>query len=259
MITELVPKSAGIELELGRKRSELAELEAELSQEELELLTLRTDLLDFQTAYLKALGPLYAELDRIEAENAEFRARLRPGDCQARRRAEQARAKAEDSARAAGQFRDTDPETRTKPTEALKKLYRDFAKRFHPDLATEEAERNRLEKLMAEANQAYAGGDEARLRQLAEQGEKAPETVRGNGPAAELERVLRKIAQVRERLREIADETAELKGSSLFQLWQRAQDASEHGLNLIREMAGFLNREIAKASRQTARFKTGRA
>jgi hypothetical protein len=259
MITELVPKSAGIELELERKRSELAVLEAELSQQELELLTFRTELLNFQAAYLKALGPLYAELDRIEAENAECRARLRPDDRQARLRAERARARAEDSARAAGQLGDADPEARPKPTEALKKLYRDFAKRFHPDLATDEAERRRLEKLMAEANQAYSGGDEARLRQLVEQGEKAPEMVRGDGPAAELERVLRKIAQVRERLRAIADETAELKGSSLFQLRQRAKDASEHGLDLIREMAGFLNREIAKALRRAARFETDRA
>jgi len=49
------------------------------------------------------------------------------------------------------------------PSENLKKLYREVAKRVHPDLATEESERQRRHELMAEANRAYAEGDEARL------------------------------------------------------------------------------------------------
>ena len=49
---------------------------------------------------------------------------------------------------------------------SLKKLYREIAKRIHPDLATDEKDRARRHKLMAEANRAYEDGDEARIVQL---------------------------------------------------------------------------------------------
>ena len=53
-----------------------------------------------------------------------------------------------------------------KSSESLKKLYREVAKAIHPDLTTDEKERVRREKLMAEANLAYGEGNEAKLQSI---------------------------------------------------------------------------------------------
>jgi hypothetical protein len=47
---------------------------------------------------------------------------------------------------------------------------------------------------MAEANRAYEEGDEERLRVILQEWEGSPESVKGDGPGAELVRVIRKIA-----------------------------------------------------------------
>src|ERR1035438_4594398 len=67
----------------------------------------------------------------------------------------------------------------------LKTLYREVAKRVHPDLATDEADRHKREQLMAEANAAYQRGDADALRRILEEYEGSPESVRGAGIAAD--------------------------------------------------------------------------
>src|SRR5207249_2115239 len=94
------------------------------------------------------------------------------------------------------------------PSEPLKTLYRTVAKRVHPDLTTDAQARIRRTALMAEANGAYAAGDICRLQAILDQWDNAPDTVEGTGVGAELIRVIRKIAQVEQRLRDIAAEVA---------------------------------------------------
>ena len=47
----------------------------------------------------------------------------------------------------------------------MKRLYREVAKRIHPDLTSDRADRAKRQQLMAEANEAYERGDEARLQE----------------------------------------------------------------------------------------------
>ena len=256
MNTELIRQLTPAEKELQKRQAELAALDLDLAQRELELITFRTELLNFQIQYLKKVGPLYAELDKIEAEIAEFKAGLRPDDRRARQKAEQARAKAEDSARSAGEYERNKEEPKFKPSEQLKKLYRELAKKFHPDLAGDETERVYLEKLMSEANQAYAEGDESKLRDILENGRIIPGQQEG-GIEAELARVMKKIAQVRERIQTIRIEFAELKGSSMYQLKKRVEEAAAKGLDLIKEMENFLHRQIARAMTRMTKMQTG--
>ena len=55
------------DVELSRKREELADLQARLAELELQLLTLRLELTDFEALYHSKAGALYAELDEVEA------------------------------------------------------------------------------------------------------------------------------------------------------------------------------------------------
>jgi len=88
----------------------------------------------------------------------------------------------------------------------MKRLYREVAKRIHPDLTSDRDERMRREALMAEANKAYEAGDESQLNRILNAYETSLETVQGEGPGAELIRVIRRISQVRGRIAEIEAE-----------------------------------------------------
>lgn len=245
---EIVQSLTPEEYELQQKLKELRELENELAQRELELITLQTELSRFQAHYLSIVGYLYAELDEVEARIAEAQARLSPEDGRVRYQANQARAKADESAKAAaGSKSEAETDSKLKISETIKKLYRQIAKCFHPDLANDEMERRHHQQLMAEANQAYRAGDEQRLQELLHRGRTSPETVKGQGISAELVKVIRQIARAKERLGAIAEEFLRLKESSLYEFKLKVADAETHGLDLIAEMAGYLRRQIVKS------------
>jgi DnaJ-domain-containing protein 1 len=128
-------------------------------------------------------------------------------------------------------------------------LYRDVAKRIHPDLAIDSTDRLERERLMTAANRAYEEGDEARLRAILEEYESSPDSIKGEGPGAELVRVIRKIAQVERRLVEIDKEVGELEKSERFHLKAKADKAATKGRDLLAEMAETLDSQIA-ASRE---------
>jgi DnaJ-domain-containing protein 1 len=250
--TGLTRRQTPEERELESKRARLAALEAELAQHELDLATLKAELQTFEAWYLREVGVLYAELDEIEAEIAEVQARLNPRDQQAQEQAAQTRAQAQESAQAAGATLKSGEQQEFTASESLKKLYRDVAKSIHPDLATDQVERIRRERLMAEANQAYAEGDEAKLQAILREWESSPESVKGEGVGAELIRVIRKIAQVEERLHAIEDEIAELEASDLYQLKIKVDEAESEGRGLLTEMASQVKRQIADARMRLA-------
>lgn len=236
------------ELELERKQAELAMVEEELAQRELELATLRAELRAFEQTYLLVVGTRYAKLDEIAAQIAEVQARLSPEDARAREQARQARVKAEETARSVG-AEPTGTWVTFKASDSLKKLYREVAKRIHPDLAADDADRARREQVMTEANSAYEAGDEDGLRTILHEWETSPESVKGEGTAAELVRVIRKIAQAEKRLSNIGTEIAELKESDLSQLKGKVEDAEARGRDLLAEMATHVDQELADARR----------
>ena len=236
------------ERELENKKAELASLEVELVQHELDLATLRADLADFENQYLRRVGVLYAELDEIEARIAETKAYRRPNDTDAQESAARARAQAQVSSESTRAI----AEPKFKPTESLKKLFREVAKRIHPDLAINDADRSRRQKVMAEANRAYEEGDEAKLLAILHAWETSPESVEGEGVGPELIRVIRKIAQIQRRLVTIEAEMQQLRTSDLYQLWSKTDEAQNQGRDLLSEMASQAEQEIAAARKRLA-------
>lgn len=258
MSTDIARRQTPEERELGRKLAELAALEAELAQRQLDLATLQAELRAFEAQYLRIVGVRYAELDEIEAQIAEAQARLDPKENDAQQRARQARTHAQESAQAAGAAQESARQDKFRPSETLKKLYREVAKCIHPDLTTDEEERARRTELMAEANRAYEEGDEARLRAIRDEGEGSPESVKGEGVGAELVRVIRKIAQVEAALRAIQAEIARLTETALYQLKEKVEEAEAQGRDLLAEMARRLDQKIAAARQRRAGMTPGR-
>ncbi|MCU1337103.1 MAG: hypothetical protein JWO19_2684 [Bryobacterales bacterium] len=232
--------------ELGRKIAELESLQSELADRELYLTNLRVDLAAFERRYTGIVGKRYAEIDEIEAKIAEHFSRVHPENQRAHDFAAQARSQAQasrtnvESSLALKSADSLPPRSQT-----LKNLYREVAKRIHPDLATSPADRLVREKLMADANRAFEEGDEARLRAILEEYNSSPEAVIGEGTAADLVRVIRKIAQAKRRLSEIEKEVATLTKSELSELKTRVDLATAEGRDLLKEMSNELDTQIA--------------
>jgi len=232
--------------ELVRKREEQAALESELAERELRSANLRAELGAFERQYLHFVGSRYAELDEYKARIAERLAKEQPGNERAQQAARDARARADETKSTAGEKSEVAPRA-FKASPEMKRLYREVAKRIHPDLTSDRDDRTRRQELMAEANQAYEQGDEAQLAKILTEYEHSPEAVKGEGPGAELVRVIRRISQARSRLSEIEAELQELLRSDLFQLKSRLDEAQKHGRDVLKEMIEKVDEQIAQA------------
>ncbi len=235
---------------LNNKRDELNILEEKLAERELELTGLSAELRGFEANYLGIVGIRYAKLDEILARIAEAQARLHPTDNIAAKRVTEQRNRAQESAKATSDIRETPLKGKLQSSENLNKLYRNVARKIHPDLCTNETERLQREKLMTEANLAYEEGNEERLQQILNEWESSPESVSGEDIGAELVRILRKIAQVEDRLNTISSEIEKLHKSDLYQLKTKVDSAAADKRDLLNEMADRLDNEIAKAEKK---------
>jgi hypothetical protein len=233
--------------ELGVKQAELAKLQQELAQRELDLATLEVEMRAFEIRYLRTVGPRYAALDEIEAKIAEHKAALNPNNIPAQNSANAARKQADESAQRAQAANSISKKAEFKPSEELKKLYRAIAKQIHPDLSENEKERLQRERLMSDANIAFENGDAEQLRQILHEWESSPESVKGDSTAAELIRVIRKIAQARERVDAIDARISTLNKSELFQLKRRVEESAMGGIDLLERMAQDIDKRITAA------------
>jgi hypothetical protein len=130
---------------------------------EAELAATQAVLAEFSREHGWLMAPMFAQLDEVEAQIAEFCAASsgRPDDL---RDAGAARARARDSAGAAD-FAAARASVPPPPAEA-RPLYRALARRCHPDLGVDEADRERREAFMVRVNDAYSRGDVDLLQRL---------------------------------------------------------------------------------------------
>jgi hypothetical protein len=238
--------------ELVRRKAELLVLSRRLLERERDLAAFRNDLHAFETTYRKALGARYARLDELAErldETAEAVDDLGgedpDGDGPAERYPGQGVPGGQNWA-----WGEREPEKepeRVVVGEDAKRLFRQLARLIHPDLAGDPEERERRTNLMVAANDAYEQGDVAALERLLEEWRQSPEAVTGRGAAAELERTLRRIAQVEAGMRRIDEELVELDASAMGWLRRRVEKATREGWDLLAHMVRELDRQISEA------------
>ncbi|MGB8098160.1 MAG: J domain-containing protein [Terracidiphilus sp.] len=241
MTSGVVRRLSPEEEELAAKREDLARLEAELADRELALASLKAELAAFEGLYLRRVGILYAELDEWTARLAELKAK-KIATPEANSEAAAARTQATESYSAAhSEAAEAQPVTLSPE---LKKLYREAAKRVHPDTAIDDADRARRERLMKEVNAAYGSGDESELRRILANLDNSPETVPGSGVGADLIRVLRQLRQIRDRFAAIELAIAGLAETDLAKLKAKEALSAAQGLDLFAEMAASVQGRI---------------
>ncbi|MGI5138516.1 MULTISPECIES: hypothetical protein [unclassified Streptomyces] len=219
-------------LERAVRAAEQALIEYEIAVE-----TFRVEVENFSRLHHQKLGPMYARLDELEADIAEARA-AQTGAAEDIRLADEARARVMpmpgveelfhgwmDSdglfpeAQAMLTDRPVRPPQRVRPSEEARKLYRELARKAHPDLAQDEEERTRRDEFIARVNVAYARGDEALLRELSAEWAAGPvPKERRPSRSEELYARLEWLAQRKDMLTLVAQELEESAIGSMLRL-----------------------------------------
>lgn len=239
--------------------------ERALIEYEIAVETFRVEVENFGRLHEQRLGPLYARLEELEAQIAEARA-ARTGDPEDLRKAREARARLTPIAgvedlmhgwmdsqglypEAVAMLTDQPvrPPQRVRPSEEARKLYRELARKAHPDLAQEDAERKRREEFITRVNAAYARGDEDELRELAAEWAAGPKPKkRRPSRSEELYARLEWLAERKELLTVVA---RQLEEGAIAGMLRLAPDDPD---GLLDEIAGKLRQEIAEREAELA-------
>jgi DnaJ-class molecular chaperone len=132
----------------------------------------------------------------------------------------------------------------------LKALFRDVAKRIHPDFARDDAARQRRTQLMAQANEAYSRGDAEALQLILDDYDESSESVPGEGIGAELIRIIRQIHQAKKNIAAIEQELAPLRASEIARLRQDVETAQQQGRDLLAELAVTVREQVVRARKE---------
>lgn len=244
MPLEIIHRQSPDAAALDEMRQQLAAVRAALAEREAELAQIRSQLKVFEARYLRRVGILYAELDEIAARITEREVDLYDSDS-ARRRAQAARQRAQETHDAA--FGADQPPEEFEPPPSLKTLFREVAKRIHPDFASDDAEQKHFTLLMMRANQAYSRGDAETLQRLLDDHLEINASVAGAADATALLRITRQIDHARRDIAALEREHQALLASEIGQLFVDAEAAASQDRDLLDELVASLRERVAEA------------
>lgn len=241
-----------LEAQLDEIRPQLIEAEAELADRLAQISA-------FEFKVRTRLEPLTRRLEKIQAEIHELRQQLR------RLQEDLVTANGEkdfygkygwvfnrESAAASGEYRYH--EANGKPpsaalnendTTALKQLYRQLARRFHPDLALDDADRQYRTGIMKAINAAYATGNLERLKELVKEPDSVDRLEYAHTNQQLVQAMYIELTRCHRRLKEIKEELARLENHKSARLMRRVEKARDAGRDLLTELSQDLQAEIA--------------
>ncbi|MFG2982776.1 hypothetical protein ACGFYQ_16190 [Streptomyces sp. NPDC048258] len=247
-------------LERAVRAAEQALIEFEIAVE-----TFRVEVENFSRLHHQKLGPMYSRLDELDALIAEAKA-ARTGDPEDLRRARDARSLVmpmpgvdelfhdwlgsdgmSDDAAAMLTDRPVRPPERVRPSEEVRRLYRELVRKAHPDLAQDDAERERRDAFIARVNAAYGRGEEQLLRELAEEWAAGPAPEEpAQGGSGELYARLEWLARRKELLSLVAKELEDSAIGSMLRM------APEDPDRLLEEIAEQLLAQVSEREAELA-------
>jgi hypothetical protein len=234
------PNAAG----LAEKRERLAAVRVVLAEREADIAQIRAQLKAFERRYLQRVGVLYAELDEIAARITELEVDLYDSDS-ARRRAQEARQRARETHEAA--FGSEQEPAEFDPSPGLKTLFREVARRIHPDFASDEAEQKHFTFLMTRANHAYSCGDAETLQRLLDDHLEVNAALADVGDGVTLLRLVRQIQHAERDIARLDGEEQTLLQSEIGQLYSNAEAAAQEDRDLLGELEVSLCERIGDA------------
>ena len=239
---ELLASTAAADQEAERLRDRLAAIEEEQA-------TLMAELAAFEADYLREVVTVLAELHEVEARIAALVAE-RSGAADDRRAARSARARARETTYA---VKAIPPVPGPLPTGDIKQLYREAAKRMHPDLAPDEDTRQHAEAFMKRLNQAFAAADAGAIADLVRQWESSPyATAPAVAEEAQVARAARRVSALQAAVDRAQARLDEVRASDLAGMMERAMAAAVQGSDLLAEWRASSEAALAAARQRLA-------
>ncbi|MFD4027792.1 J domain-containing protein [Streptomyces sp. NPDC058576] len=239
--------------------------EQALIEFEIAVETFRVEVENFSRLHHQKLGPMYARLDELDALIAEARA-ARTGDPEDERKAREARAVVMPMPGVDELFHDwmdTDglspeaaamlteqpvrPPKRVRPSEEARRLYRELARKAHPDLAQDEAERQRRDEFIARVNAAYGRGDVELLKELVAEWAAGP--VQQPAPLSESEELYARLEWLSRRKELLTVLATELEEGAIGSMLRMAPDDPDQ---LLEDIAEQLLGEVSRREAELA-------
>lgn len=240
------------------RRDQVARLEQERAD-------LRSEIDRFQTEYAARVGALQSALESIDLHIAEYRLRLElvrfrraaldAGQLESevawrlREQRDHYTTYQESVSRAERAVRET-PAPATIDTQALKSAYRELAKRCHPDLAHDVAERQARSRVMADVNAAYARHDLDALQSLLAQHADRDDRADPHPFAASRE----ELARLDQTILDLRSEIAEMNRSEWLAMKVDAALARARGVDWFAQARSQIEARIAERSHELERL-----
>lgn len=265
MVEALVRQQSPEEREYAKYLAEIERRKQLAAALQEELTTIRLELGRFEAEYHAVVGSLFLELDRLRLAIRAYEDKItrlerdpRADPATVEREVEETlHAEREDIHQQAQENRRYEeafqreqarPQLPANEETELHRLYRDLAKRFHPDLARTEEERQRRQPLMQRVNAAMRERDLATMRVLLSEAEVTDLAFEARSVGEKLVWAIREIARLDAVIAGLTADLAALRSSESYVLWQREQG----GEQVIAKLADDLRGEIAEANDRLA-------
>jgi curved DNA-binding protein CbpA len=234
-------------------RAEIQRREGELVRAQADVTKLGRDLDEFQERYDRIVGAAQTRLDAVKAAIEELNEERRLNQIGDYNPLRSTWVPPENYVSVEEQYRRAwtkpDPTVSSSPSysgyvedraDIVKRLYRDLARRFHPDLGSNDAERARRTEIMNHINEAYQAQDLETLELVA-----AQKDVKDDSPLAAL--TLRQLRKTRDSLLDeiegLKRERDSLNNSKLMRLMSEDKLAKSRGRDLLRDTAQEIDAE----------------
>jgi hypothetical protein len=266
-ISETVPSMDNILKDISKGEKRLFKKEKEASELSIQVEDIKIVLNLFLNEYNARVGILYVELDKLKLRIKEYKYRINTAkkkgltledlntiEDEVGETFSKERQKVDDLGRETygsseehkahlkkEEERHLDPEFEKK----LKKMYRQLALKYHPDLAKDESQKKKFHLIMSKINEAYKNKDLETLNKYTQQAERE-EKIAKETPQEKLARLKEEYKIVLNIISKLKAELNDLKSSETYLLKEKVERAKMEGKDSLEELATSIKEEIAE-------------
>jgi len=235
-----------VEVTIAHKKAELEKLSVLHQEKERNFDELVRTFEQFKLRYTNEVGKMQGELNRLNAELDNVRAKKLFYAHKMNQHTPEAETGVERSDNISNVEKNSSQVkyNTVQDLKEAKKVYRKIASLIHPDKAKDGDSHPFRTKLMAELNEAYGRKDIIKMKRILEEWQESPESILGDDTNAEFKRIHLAIGKIKRRILEIDMEISRIKTSEVYVLMVKVAEADKRGKDMLQEISNSLKDQI---------------